>query len=229
MSKADLSFIFHLIDEDKDGKASWSELNNFHSHTARSVTRSTFKMPKGIDADKDGKLSLEELKEANQKMGMSLPKVDNDAIKKEFAKEEVKFGMADADKDGLLAKDELLVFFKPDLDHEVSLLEAQYEFENLDEDKDGHLSKAEWKKARMPAPFREVDTNVDGKIEVHELHRWQTGLHQFVDGMLRVLAIADNDQDGALTLTELYDSRKKLHSSGSDSYLRSWADIHNEL
>jgi len=229
MSKADLSYIFTLIDGDKDGKASWEELNNFHSHTAKSLAKSNFKMPAGVDENKDGKLSLEELKEANHKMGMSLPKVDSDAIKKEFEKEEAKFSLADADKDGFLDGDELLIFFEPDLDHDVSLMEAKFLFETLDEDKDGHVSKDEWKKARMPSTFRSVDTGIDGKIELHELHKWQSGLHEFVTSMLKVLAIADKDKDGALTLTELIDSRKQLHSQGSDHVLRSWADIHNEL
>lgn len=229
MTKAELTYLFPMIDTNQDGKASVGELQAFNLQTAKSHAQSVGRIPPDLDSNKDGKMSLEELRTANDRLGKSMPGMKSDELLKEFQAEEAKFEQADVDQNGLLEGDELVIFFNPDLDHDVSLIDAKYMFERMDKDQDGLLSKQEFHKGGLAASFGQVDKDKDGSINLPELHHWATGVQDLLWGILHLLKVADKDDDSHLSLSELIDARQRLYKSGGDHYLRTWADVHNEL
>lgn len=229
MTKAELTYIFAMIDANQDGKASVGELQAFNLQTAKSHAQSVHRMPQGLDTNKDGKLSLDELRAANDKLGKKTPGFTPDDVDKEFLVEEAKFEQADADKNSILEGEELVIFFNPDLDHEVSLIDAKYMFEGMDTDKDELISNKEFRRGELAARFGEVDKDKDGSINLSELHHWATGVQDLLWNILHWLKVADKDDDSHLSLSEFIDARHRLHKTGGDFYLRTWSDIHNEL
>lgn len=77
-------------------------------------------------------------------------------------------------------------------------------FDQIDTDKDGKLSRAELE-AHRAAHFAEADTNKDGKLSVEEL----TAMHakraaeRAGKGAAKMLEHLDEDGDGALSLAEM--------------------------
>ena len=225
----DLRKLFPLMDKNSDGKISIDELKDFHFYTSKSHAVKFFKVPTWMDTNQDNKLSLEELQEANHKAGMSMPHIDPEEIKKQFAKEEAKFQELDVQKKGVLEKEDVILFFHPNLDPRVSLLETKHLMEISDFDHDGKLSKAEFEAKEFPAEFAKVDTNSDGSIDTEEMHEWSAGLLEFVSIMMRVQEIADEDKDHGLSLDELLKARETISKEGVDHVFRSWTAMHNEL
>lgn len=82
-------------------------------------------------------------------------------------------------------------------------------FDLIDTDKDGKLSKAEIE-AHRAAQFAEADANKDGKLSVEEL----TAMHakqaaaRAGKGAERMLEHLDDDEDGMLSLAELSASKR---------------------
>ncbi|CAK9102720.1 Reticulocalbin-1 [Durusdinium trenchii] len=229
LSDEHLRKLFPMIDQDHDGKISLDELRDFHFLTSKTHAVKYFRVPEWMDTDKDNKLSLEELKEANHKAGMSMPNIDPEEIKKQFAKEEAKFHELDVNKEGVLGQEEMILFFHPNLDRRVSLIETKHLMEISDFDHDGFLSKAEFEARQFPADFEKVDVNGDGKLDTEEMHEWSAGLLEFISIMMRVRDIADHDKDQALSLDELLKTRQSISKEGVDHVFRSWAAMHNEL
>lgn len=227
VTKAELTFLFGMMDTDKDGKVSLDELQHFRLETAKSHVRKMFRLPTDVDTNKDGKLSFEEMKDEHTRLGLSLQRLDPEGIKREFAKEESKFRQADINKDGKLEGDELLVYYHADLDHEISLLDAKHWMQEMDQNKDGKITPPEF--TMFNANFAHVDHDQNGEIDVEELHHWATGLQDFISTMLRVIRVADKDHDNMLTLQELINARNAMYKTGSQVYFNEWADIHNEL
>eukprot|EP00930_Biecheleria_cincta_P063616 TRINITY_DN49159_c0_g1_i1.p1 TRINITY_DN49159_c0_g1~~TRINITY_DN49159_c0_g1_i1.p1 ORF type:complete len:410 (+),score=86.91 TRINITY_DN49159_c0_g1_i1:34-1230(+) len=229
VTKAELTYIFPMIDANQDGKASVGELQAFNLQTAKSHAQSLHRMPQGLDANKDGKLSLEELRAARSKLGKGMRNLKSEDMANEQRLEEDKFEQADADKNALLEGEELVIFFNPDLDHEVSLIEAKYMFEDLDKDKNELISNEEFRRGGLAASFGQVDKDKDGSIDLAELHHWATGVQDLLWNILHLLKVADKDDDSHLSLSELIKARHRLYKTGGDFYLRTWADVHNEL
>eukprot|EP00933_Yihiella_yeosuensis_P023857 TRINITY_DN1853_c0_g1_i1.p1 TRINITY_DN1853_c0_g1~~TRINITY_DN1853_c0_g1_i1.p1 ORF type:complete len:399 (-),score=114.56 TRINITY_DN1853_c0_g1_i1:453-1586(-) len=230
ITKAQIVFLFPMIDTDKDGKASLEELQNFHVQTSISQAKKAFRgIPPGEDTNKDGKFSFEEMQAETERFAAKYKNLSPEMLKRAKEHEEAKFRQADADKDSVLTGDELIKFFIPDLDHEISLLEAQHIFDQIDVNNDKLLSPKEFHDGRIQGDFRVVDNDHSGEVDVEELHHFTTGLQEFISMTLSILKIADKDHDGMVTQDELLNARKGLYMSGSDHYLRDWAHIHNEL
>jgi Ca2+-binding EF-hand superfamily protein len=78
-------------------------------------------------------------------------------------------------------------------------------FDLIDTDKDGKLSKSEIE-AHRAAGFAEADTNKDGKLSVEEL----TALHakRAGKGAERMLEHLDDDEDGMLSKAEMSSTKR---------------------
>eukprot|EP00931_Biecheleriopsis_adriatica_P090275 TRINITY_DN64290_c0_g1_i1.p1 TRINITY_DN64290_c0_g1~~TRINITY_DN64290_c0_g1_i1.p1 ORF type:complete len:355 (-),score=99.61 TRINITY_DN64290_c0_g1_i1:128-1192(-) len=228
LTKAQVHFLFPKIDKNQDGKMTLDELQAFSEHTAKQTVSKGFRMPKGLDKDKDGAFSLEELQanlEKEAKMERE-EKVSEEQIAKDATLEKEKFALADANKDSKLTGDEILAFFHPDMDHELSLLEVRAIVEDDDADKDGKLSQKEY-----PGPgrdFKAIDTDKDGFVSAVELQAWKSGLQEFKSVMQKLMTIADKDGDG-LTLSELLAARGAIKKTRANGIMRSWARTHEDL
>lgn len=222
LNKAQVHYLFPMIDSNKDGQLSLEELQTFDLDTEKRQALKDFKPPGGADADKDGTVTLEELEKDIGKY------LKGKAAAEELGIQKKRFGIADTDKDGKLAGEELVAFFLPNLDvnHELALLEVEPMLTPKDTDKDGKLSPAEFKDKEG---FAEADANKDGFVCLDELFTWTSGLQEFKADMEQLLKVADKDGNGQASLEEIVAARGALTKMSANVHLLSWARKHEEL
>ena len=86
-------------------------------------------------------------------------------------------------------------------------------FEQLDANGDGEVTPAEMR-ASGAARFEEADTNGDGKLSFDELEAQAQDNYKRFIGLL--IARADADKDGMLTLQEMRDAAPGRHKAFND-------------
>lgn len=222
LNKAQVHYLFPMIDSNKDGQLSLDELQSFNLDTEKRRALKDFKPPPGVDSNKDGAVTLEELEKDIRKHVKGKEAVDEMEVQKK------RFGIADTDKNGKLSGEELVAFFAPSLDinHELALLEMEPMLTAKDTDKDGKLSPAEFKDKEG---FAEADADKDGFVSLDELFTWTSGLQEFKTAMEQLLKVADKDGNGQASLKELVAARGALTKMSANVHLMSWAHKHEEL
>lgn len=129
-------------DANKDGAVTFDE---FAARSRQFLVRRVEVEFKALDADHDGKLTKAEVDAARGKPMLLL--------------------IADADKDGVVTKDELAKAFASRGGQVTDRV-----FEALDADKDGKIGAAEWQ-AAGERRFARLDRNKDGAVTADELGR----------------------------------------------------------
>jgi len=229
----------------------------FNTEARSSIaTKETASLFDGMDNDKDGKISMDELIEGT--FGAPLPdevelpaskdpeQIEEDAKNaRDKVREEKKFHAADKNHDGFLDKDELVHVFYPETHPDVMSVSSAEELKHKDKNGDGELSPEEfWERSEegededilkeQKADFEKLDTDKNGKLNLAELTRWESGQHHFEDAMTGLFEIADEDSDKHLTAQELDTARPVLANSPAISHFVEWhqhyaADHTNEL
>ncbi|MCF6158410.1 MAG: hypothetical protein E3K32_07525 [wastewater metagenome] len=113
-----------------------------------------------------------------------------------------KLAAADADKDGKVSKDEIVLFVK-----EKSGERITGKFEKMDTNTDGFLTKNELKGEKIKKfKLSEVDTNEDGKLTKEEI----TDFVQKKAGekAVKLFLKLDTDEDGFVTAEEVKQAKK---------------------
>lgn len=146
-SKVRLGKIVDRIDTDKDGLVSHSELHYWIKHRQRKyIQENVDKHWKEYDQNKDGKIAWEEYK--NTTYGYYLNDEfddvdDKSSYKKMLTRDERRFKAADRDGDLIATREEFTAFIHPeDYDHMKDII--------------------------VQETLEDIDTNGDGKINLHE-------------------------------------------------------------
>lgn len=230
-----------LIDANKDGKVSVQELLDFsHKTRAMSAGKDIVNVLEEMDQNKDGKLSFDEL----QASDTTSSDIANEEERKEeearIALEKTKFEAADADRDGLLSKDEVAGLFYPEQNKDVLRIVAEQSLSSKDTDKDGALTPSEFWEGDIATDeagkiadeelkeFKLLDKDGDGKLNLEELMYWESGVHHTKASMDQLIAIADKNSDGHLTAEELSGADKELAGTDAGYHFLEWSE-HHEL
>ena len=160
-----LAKIFPRFDTNKDGKLDRKEIAGLlqvmrrrfgveQEANPRQVEQIVNSILRRMDTDKDGKISR---KEARNQVARF-------------------FNQFDANKDGYLDKEELRAMARRFLANRRRFQAAQRalgpDFDALDKNADGRLTRDELKGTRFHAVFDEIDTNKDGKIDRKEFEAY---------------------------------------------------------
>lgn len=246
LSKDQFQQIHKKVDASGDGKITVQELLDFSGLTRNSIVKKDAAegFP-GMDGDDDGKISLAELLENT--VGPDTGKEDAD----EKAMRELdtaKFKAADKNGDGFLDKDESVGFLYPELNDGVLVLVAENSLKTMDKNSDGELDHDEfWAVSKsadeddidneMPnqdildnqkEEFGKLDLNKNGKLDASELKHWESGRFHTEDALTHLFGLADEDEDGFVTASELDKSRLHLSNHIGIPHLQEWA-AHYEL
>lgn len=253
ISTAQVEKLHGKFDANGDGKVTAEELAAFSKTTRLEILKKeTSQFVDSVDGNKDGKVTLDELMEANfgaiedsaTESTMSSEEDKEYKARQEDEKEleKKKFTIADANKDGLLDKDELAAVFYPETHPEVLELVAQTNLKQKDKDSDGLLSPEEfWGDQASEddaiqeehgelhkVEFAGLDSDKDGKLSLKELLAWESGEYHSDAAMIQLMEIADDDKDGSISKAELDKAREPLANSPASSHMQQWAE-HYEL
>jgi Ca2+-binding EF-hand superfamily protein len=247
LTKEQFQKLHKKADASGDGKITISELLDFSDLTRTAIVqKDAGEGFPGMDGDDDGKISLNELLE-NTVGPIDAGKEDAD----EKAMRELdtaKFKAADKNGDGFLDKDESVGFLYPELNDGVLSLVATDSLKTKDKNNDGELEHLEfWAAAdgeeeddidketpnqdildNQKEEFGKLDLNKNGKLDATELKHWESGRFHTVDALTHLFGIADEDEDGFVTASELDKSRLHLSNHIGIPHLQEWA-AHYEL
>ncbi|XP_066913323.1 calumenin-B-like [Clytia hemisphaerica] len=208
------------IDMNKDGFISSKELQIWVRDKYTSILDSEdidFKF-RELDIHFDNSLTWDEYTERyyglNNTASDGLSKEIKENFKEYLARDQRRWKYADIDEDGALNLEEFHMFSKPTKYAEMVDVVAYEEIEHYDINKDGFLSLEEYLKAiAMPAMrpldekkfHEEYDLDKDGRLNKDEVKLWKTP--KFFDQAeleaKELIRIADDDQDGKLTVKEI--------------------------
>jgi len=249
VTAASLHGLHVKMDANKDNKLTLPEVLEFSKKARRDMAHkeTAAQFNETIDEDQDGKVSLEEY--TNHLFGHPIPEevqmpakteeelADEALTEKDRLLEAEKFKIADKDGDGFLSKEELPLALHPELHDGVLHLVAGHGLKEKDKDGDGHVSHGELYDEgedvqemleENKREFGNLDQNKDGKLNLEEYKRWESGEHSMEDSMKHLFEIADEDQDKHITATELENARVMLSNTMATSHFVDWVE-HYEL
>eukprot|EP00747_Dinoflagellata_sp_TGD_P166559 gnl/TRDRNA2_/TRDRNA2_189517_c0_seq1.p1 gnl/TRDRNA2_/TRDRNA2_189517_c0~~gnl/TRDRNA2_/TRDRNA2_189517_c0_seq1.p1 ORF type:complete len:326 (-),score=83.57 gnl/TRDRNA2_/TRDRNA2_189517_c0_seq1:85-1062(-) len=253
-TKEELDVMHGLLDADKDGKASLAEMVAYWMKMRTEQSKVDIKDAlDDMDEDKDGKISEKEavktFDEGALEEGVSKEQLEEVAnswfMKERIELDKRKFSAADKNKDGFLNEEELPLFLNPEIDDEVLDAANKHTLESKDADKDGLLNLTEFffgeplrhlgeleegSHERLPDEdielFHKMDKNGDGKLDFHELRPRESGVMHVQEAMEGLIALADRDKDGHLTLEEMHDTRRPQAEISAQMHLRDYHRHH---
>eukprot|EP00930_Biecheleria_cincta_P039241 TRINITY_DN2699_c0_g1_i1.p1 TRINITY_DN2699_c0_g1~~TRINITY_DN2699_c0_g1_i1.p1 ORF type:complete len:297 (+),score=82.21 TRINITY_DN2699_c0_g1_i1:62-892(+) len=226
-------------DANKDGKVSIQELMELCRKTrALAAAKEMETLFEEKDSNQDGKISFDEMHD---------PEVaTDDEVRKHMeatnANEKAKFEAADLDRDGVVSREEATGLFFPEQNEKVLEVLAKQTLEVKDMDNDGFLSQMEVVERDVShedstlqemheeekQEFKSLDTDGDGKLNLQEVMRWESGVHYSKAAMENLIATADKNSDGHITADELTGARESLSGTDAGYSLLEWAE-HHEL
>lgn len=192
-----LQRVGRLADANNDTLLSAQELRQFaEGLRERKRWEHTDAAVASLDADGDGKISMAELGNKLQALGRD----GGSAI------EAQRFDAADQDANGVLDRNEFHVFAHPELGGQVLRVEAAYQFERFDEDRNGSVTFAEFKQeAQDDDDFSEDsvredfdlhDTDGSGTLDSQEFEHLVQGHHLLTHSINKAIGAADTNGDG---------------------------------
>eukprot|EP00930_Biecheleria_cincta_P039243 TRINITY_DN2699_c0_g1_i3.p1 TRINITY_DN2699_c0_g1~~TRINITY_DN2699_c0_g1_i3.p1 ORF type:complete len:309 (+),score=87.14 TRINITY_DN2699_c0_g1_i3:74-928(+) len=228
-----------LADTNKDGKISMKELLEL-SHKTRALgsAKGMKTVFEEMDSNKDGKISFDEMQPPDARK-VPVDEEERKVMRATTAHEKARFEAADLDRDGLLSKEEATGLFFPEQNEKVLEVLAKRSLEVKDKDNDGFLSPIEvWERdlgddisalsEEEVQEFKSLDADGDGKLNLQEVMRWESGVHYTQTAMDNLIATADKNSDGHITADELTGARVLLPGTDAGYSLLEWAE-HHEL
>eukprot|EP00930_Biecheleria_cincta_P039242 TRINITY_DN2699_c0_g1_i2.p1 TRINITY_DN2699_c0_g1~~TRINITY_DN2699_c0_g1_i2.p1 ORF type:complete len:304 (+),score=83.69 TRINITY_DN2699_c0_g1_i2:71-913(+) len=221
-------------DANKDGKVSVQELMELSRKTrALASAKEMETLFEDKDSNKDGKISFQEMHDPES----AADDEEQNRMIATNANEKAKFEAADLDGNGLLSKEEATGLFFPEQNEKVLKVLAKQTLEVQDMDNDGFLSPMEvWERdfsheqlnEEEKQEFKSLDTDGDGKLNLQEVMRWESGVHFTKTAMDKLIATADKNSDEHITADELTGARVLLPGTDAGYSLLEWAE-HHEL
>mmetsp|Transcript_28907 Transcript_28907/g.69486 ORF Transcript_28907/g.69486 Transcript_28907/m.69486 type:complete len:300 (-) Transcript_28907:93-992(-) len=227
------------VDSNQDGHLDLDELRNFARYLREKERDvNTRDEMARWDANNDGKVMKEEL------YGDLAMLNNNDVIATALKLMDEKFAVSDKNQDGMLGKEELMIFLHPELDQAAIDLEAQQQFNQLNRNGDAGVDFNEYQAEfgttvgsdsidtlRFSQDLKEFklhDHDNNGLLSVEEMRELVHGdkyLHSTLDDLF---TLADHDKDGLISLAEF---EKQDHSRLIESeVLEDWLyHSHDEL
>lgn len=213
------------IDENHDGQVSSEELIKWimtsYKHVDRAATDKTFDEH---DTDHDDKLTWNEVHHyavghTPEELEKLVLTKDEDAVsinKQVVPFERAKFELADANKDKALNKDEFFPFVHPQNIKEMSDIETNKTFADMDKNKNGKIEFDEYllsynydepEKHRETelANFKEHDSNKNDLLDFDEVRKWMVPDYDVVSSLevKHIFEETDKDKDGTLSREEI--------------------------
>jgi len=246
LSVEQLRGLHSKMDLNGDSKVSLAEIIEFSKKVSKEIHgKHSGEILEDLDKSKDGKLSLQELLDdmkSNDMVGTAIREVDEaERVRIETAK----FQAADANGDGHLDTSELISMFVPETHDGVMDLAAAETLREKDLNGDGKLGPVEfWRDIGRgkdavvddqdvsltedeKRDFAKLDSDGDGKLDLEELKKWESGLYQMEAATMALFEIADNDGDDHISADELASAREAL--AGKESASESWLPISHHL
>lgn len=190
-----------------------------------------------LDGNKDGGVSLEELLKDVEHWDQG-EEGDKKQLDARRSLEEQKFAVADADKNGLLDKEELPGLYYPEIHAGVLDLTTKDAMDHRDIDRDGFLTAHEFWEGQNggelgispeeQADFKKLDKDGSGTLDLAELRAWESGHYHAREAFEKLMQIADKDHDGHTTAAELLAARIALAGTDAHYHLLEWSE-HHEL
>mmetsp|Transcript_152100 Transcript_152100/g.283397 ORF Transcript_152100/g.283397 Transcript_152100/m.283397 type:complete len:292 (-) Transcript_152100:27-902(-) len=234
LSVPEMRSLYRRVDADGDGAMSLQEMLEFSARLEAKMDASQFSVSE-LDSSKDGKLSLDEVLQDNPDLndffGLQLQAQPQEA---EMALRRLVFSSADQDADGLLSEGELDLFFSPS-----NLHKALSETSLRKKDKDGnqrltilefftepgseYIVESEEELSRQDIiSFRELDRDSSDDLDVEELQVWESGHFATKAELQQLMAAADADQNGDVSVEEFVAAREQIDGSNAMFHLLEW-------
>lgn len=230
-----LGALHSKIDENRDGKLSIKEVDDFAKSVSHATTMKDLdSILESMDSTKDGELTLaEHLSDVHAEA--------EDGGEEQMAQlehrktvETAKFKAADVNGDGNLDKREMAAMYYPETNEDVFTLTVQESMRQKDVDKNGKLSHKELLDGddadlseHEEAEFAKLDADRSGFIDVHELRNWESTHYNTLSSIERFFKHADKDGDKHIDAEEFSDG-EAITASDAHYHLIEWAK-HHEL
>lgn len=257
LSHEQLGKLHDKMDKNGDGKVSIEEVKNFNSHIDKAMAdKDTPSIFREYDKNGDGKVTVDEWGEDEEEEA-GMDKMENPLDDEEKAKEAEHKGMqknmfkaADHNGDGSLTIDEFCGLLHPETNHKVLLESAKMVMNEKDLDKDGKLTMSEFFERHDEPPemasdaetkealdemqeeekqsFEWLDKDKDGKLDIHELLRWESGESTFHQSWQTLFKFTDQDKDDHITKKEFVDAHPQIIESEAHNAMQFWNE-HLEL
>merc|ERR1711972_87575 len=179
-----------------------------------------------MDTNGDGKVGTYELLHMLEETG------------EEYRDEMQKFKTADENGDDHLDHGELHSFLFPENHGGVLQLHASAVLKKKDADGDGSLSLQEMfdfedsmdehTKNELVGDFEQLDVDHNELLNLNELMQWESGAAQVAHALQQLFEMADQNDDGYVTVSELQGACTGMAGSRVESILMEWA-AHHEL
>lgn len=226
--------LHRAFDGDGNGKVSMAEVLAFSAEVRKTIAKQdVLGLMEETDADKDGKMSLAELLKSEEEGAERADSAYQQDAEARVALETKKFAAADADKNGLLEKDELTSFFFPENNDVVLQLTAQANLEARDADKDqlvtaeelyGTVHQDQALNDEEMEYFKKLDKDGSGKLDLQELLPFESGVMHTEESLRSLFEIADSDTDGHITVDEFQAARDTIPGTDAQYHLDDWAE-----
>lgn len=221
--KAKLRSVLLLIDRNGDSEISVKELSAWTQKSMRTFYRQEADgRLSSLDSDKDSKVSWGEyVKGAENRDGFT---------EKQKRRDRRRFEHADANRDSLLSRDELISLFHPEESANMFGVIVEEFMEYIDSNNDGFLSFKEYKgktadtgnadEHSAKESFKRLDKDSDGKLNKEEMKLWLAAVNtsaQANNQAQRQVKLADDNKDGVLSEKEIM-NHMEIFTAGPEGF-----------
>jgi len=250
LNEEDLKGVHSKIDKNGDGKISLAEVLDYsHSMQKAMAAKQVAEYLDMMDKNQDGKVSLKEFvdpsDESQEDAMEGLSDKEKEVERKSRELEVGKFKIADKNGDGFLDAAELPTAISPEMAEETLGLIGEHTLDRLDANKDGELDFKEFAsegtagealdkdaESELDQQFKKLDLDGNGKLNLKEVTRWESGDFQVTHAMDEFFTNADANKDDQLSLAEVNNNLKTLQMSDAGSHFSEWIQhrkSHGEL